>query len=68
MCNPEYTMKFKKGDKITAIQKGMGLEDAVVTGTLKQNGKQYYKLKIPCGTALLPTCAEPNYKIIEDGD
>ena len=57
-------MKFNVGDRITAIQKGMGLEDAVVLGTLEQENKQYYRLKIPCGTALLPVCAEINYKLI----
>ena len=58
-------MRFKEGDRITAIHKGMGLEDAVVTGTLTQKGKEYYRLKIPCGTALLPVCAEVNYKIFD---
>lgn len=58
-------MKFKVGDKITAIQRGMGLEDAVVTGFTEYKGRQCYALKIACGTALLPTCAEVNYKLVE---
>lgn len=60
-------MKFKKGDRITANVKGQGLEEAVVADIVKKEGKKYYKLKIPCGTALLQTCAEVNYKLVEDG-
>ena len=56
-------MKFKKGDKIEPIAQGLGFENATVTGITKQNGKQYYTLKIMCGTATIPVNAETNYQI-----
>ena len=59
---------FKSGDRITARIKGQGLEEAVVIDVVKKEGKKYYRLKIPCGTALLQTCADVNYKLVEDGN
>ena len=55
-------MKFKKGDKIVVTEFGRGFENATVTGVIKQNGKQYYTLKIMNGTATIPVSAEVNYK------
>ena len=61
-------MKFSKVDRITAIIKGQGLEDATVTGTAEYNGRECYMLKIACGTALLPICAEVGYKLYKERD
>lgn len=58
-------MKFKKGDNITVAEYGLGFEKATVLGVIKQNGKQYYSLKIVNGTATIPVTAENNYKILE---
>ena len=52
-------MKFKNGDKIVVTEFGRGFENATVTGIIKQNGKQYYTLKIPIS-------AEVNYKLLEE--
>ena len=59
-------MKFKKGDKIVVTEFGRGFENATVTGVIKQKGKQYYTLKILCGTATIPISAEVNYKLLEE--
>jgi RNA polymerase-interacting CarD/CdnL/TRCF family regulator len=59
-------MKFKSGDKIVVNEYGRGFESATVTGVIKQNGKQYYTLKILCGTATIPISAEVNYKLLEE--
>ena len=59
-------MKFKKGDKIVVTEFGRGFENATVTGIIKQNGKQYYTLKILCGNATIPISAEVNYKLLEE--
>ena len=58
-------MKFKKGDILTAVEYGLGFEKAAVIGTVVQNGKQYYSLKIMNGTATIPVSAESNYKILK---
>lgn len=63
--------KFKKGDRITAIDKGRGFEEAIVLGTFisqekRTRGKQMYLLKIICGTATIPIEAEVNYEIMKD--
>ena len=58
-------MKFNRGDVITAIEFGMGYEDATVTNVIKRNGKQYYTLSILCGTATIPVSAEVNYKKVK---
>lgn len=58
-------MKFKAGDTIVVDIYGNGFEKATVTGVIKQNGKQYYKLKIMNGTATIPISAEVNYKKVE---
>ena len=59
-------MKFKAGDIIIVNEGGCGFDRATVTGVIEQNGKQYYTLKIMCGTATIPISAEVNYKIFED--
>ena len=59
-------MKFKAGDNIVANEYGRGFESATVTGVIKQNGKQYYTLKIVNGTATIPISAEINYKLLEE--
>lgn len=58
-------MKFKKGDKITVSEYGMGFEDATVKGVVNENGRKYYVLKIVNGTATVPVSAESNYKLKE---
>ena len=57
--------KFKKGDRITAIERGMGLDDAIITGVVEYNKKQCYKVNIPCGFAYVPIDSECNYKLKE---
>lgn len=59
-------MKFKAGDNIVVNEYGRGFESATVTGVIKQNGKQYYTLKIVNGTATIPASAEINYKLLEE--
>ena len=59
-------MKFKAGDTIVVDEYGNGFDKATVTGVIKQNGKQYYTLKIMNGTATIPVSAEVNYKIFEN--
>ena len=59
-------MKFKKGDTITVTEYGRGFDKATVTGMVEKNGKQYYTLKIMCGTATIPVSAEVNYKKFEE--
>ena len=56
-------MKFKKGDVITAVERGLGLEEATVTDIVKYNKKQCYKVDIPCGYAYVPVDSEVNYKL-----
>jgi RNA polymerase-interacting CarD/CdnL/TRCF family regulator len=58
-------MKFNIGDTIVVDEYGKGFERATVTGVIKQNGKQYYTLKIMCGTATIPISAEVNYNKVE---
>lgn len=58
-------MKFKKGDRITAIICGSGFEKATVIGVVEEKGRQYYSLKIMNGTATIPLTAENNYKLSE---
>lgn len=56
-------MKFKKGDQIVPTESYQGFENATVTGIIKQNGKQYYTLRIIQGTATIPVSAEEFYKL-----
>ncbi len=58
-------MKFKVGDVLTVDEYGRGFDMATVTGIIEQNGKQYYTLKIMCGTATIPVSAEVNYKLFK---
>jgi hypothetical protein len=58
-------MKFKVGDVLTVDEYGRGFDMATVTGVIEQNGKQYYTLKIMCGTATIPVSAEVNYKLFK---
>lgn len=60
--------KFKKDDRITAIERGIGLEDAVVIDIVEYNNKQCYKVSIPCGFAYIPIDSEVNYKLKEKKD
>jgi hypothetical protein len=65
--------KFKPGDRIEAIDKGSGFEEAIVLGTFTEMNKgkfkcqEMYNLKIPCGTATIPVSAEYNYQILKKG-
>jgi len=58
-------MRFKKGDRITPVDRGRGFEDAVITKIIKKRKKEYYVLKIICGTATIPVGAEINYKLAD---
>jgi ethanolamine transporter EutH len=58
-------MKFKVGDVLTVSEYGRGFDMATVTGIIEQNGKQYYTLKIMCGTATIPVSTEVNYKLFK---
>lgn len=63
--------KFKRGDVISAIERGTGFEQAEVLDTYiekkgRNKGKLMYHLKIPCGMAYLPVAAEVNYQICKD--
>ena len=68
MCNLVLlqSMKFNAGDIIVVDEYGRGFDMATVTDVIKQNGKQYYTLKIVNGTATIPISAEINYKIFEN--
>ena len=60
--------KFHKGDRITAIDKARGFDDATVLNTFiseekRTKGKEMYLLKIMCGTATIPVSAEINYQL-----
>lgn len=61
-------MKFKKGDHVTVTDFGRGFADAIVTGIVEENGKQYYSLKIMNGTATIPISAEVNYELVDDDE
>lgn len=56
-------MKFKPGDIIAAIERGLGLEEATVTAIVEYNKKKCYKVDIPCGYAYVPVDSEVNYKL-----
>ena len=63
--------KFKEGDIIEAIERGMGFEQATVLGTYmekkgRHKGEEMYRLKIPNGTATQPVEAEVNYRICKN--
>lgn len=60
--------KFKQGDRIEAIDKSRGFEEAIVLNTFiskekPTKGKEMYLLKIICGTATIPVTAEYNYQL-----
>ena len=50
--------KFKVGQTIGAIERGMGLEEATIT----RIDDKYYYCRIVNGFAKLPIVAEVNYK------
>lgn len=52
--------KFKKGQIIGAIQRGMGLDEALIT----RIDDKYYYCRIINGTAKIPIVAEVNYQIV----
>ena len=52
--------KFKKGQTIGAITRGLGLEEATITRV----DDKYYYCRIVNGTAMIPIVAEINYKIV----
>ena len=54
---------FKKGQTITAIDRGMGLEEATIMGIVDYKDRKHYKCSIPCGFALIPIEAQINYKL-----
>ena len=58
-------MKFHAGQKITAIERGLGLEEATITGIVEYKGKKCYKCDIPCGYAYVPVDSEVNYQLKE---
>lgn len=58
---------FNIGDIITPKEYHQGFENARVIRLSEINGKQYYTLKILCGTATIPLSAEENYKVIDNG-
>ena len=57
--------KFKKGQTITAIIRGTGLEEATIQDIVEYKGRMHYKCSILKGIALIPLEAEPCYKIKE---
>ena len=61
--------KFKAFDKITAIERGRGFEEATVLNifTAKKGrfkGREMYYVKIMNGTATIPISAEENYELV----
>ena len=58
-------MRFQVGETITAIERGIGLEEATVTAIVEYKGKMCYKCDIPCGYAYVPVDSEVNYKLKE---
>lgn len=59
-------MKFKVGDKLKVAEYGKGFDDSTVIGVTENNGRQYYILKIMCGTATIPISAEVNYELFKE--
>ena len=59
-------LKFKKGDTITAIYDGRGVDKATVMSIIKQDGKYFYKCKIMNGVLILPSEAEEIYTLHPD--
>ena len=55
-------MRFKKGDTITPKEYCTGFENATVIDIFEKDSKQYYKLKILNGTAIIPAGADVNYE------
>ena len=56
-------MKFKEGDTIQAVERGLGFEEATVTDIVEYKKRQCYKVDIPCGYAYIPVDSEVNYKL-----
>ena len=64
--------KFKINDVIIPIERNRGFEQARITGIFidtdkksKFKGRTMYKLKIPCGIAIIPVEAEEFYKLAD---
>ena len=55
--------KFKAGQTIEAIERGMGFEKAAIYHV----DDRFYYCKIMCGKAKIPIIAENNYKVSESG-
>ena len=57
--------RFKLGDKIKAIMPRRGFEEAEVMGIIEVNGQKCYKLRIPCGKAIMKVTNEDSYELIK---
>ena len=57
--------KFKPGDKIKAIMPRRGFEEAEVMGIIEVKGQRCYKLRIPCGKAIMKVSNEDSYELIK---
>lgn len=57
--------KFKPGDKIKAIMPRRGFEEAEVMGVIEVKGQKCYKLRIPCGKAIMKVANEDSYELIK---
>ena len=57
--------KFKPGDRIKAIMPRRGFEEAEVMGIIEVDGQKCYKLRIPCGKAIMKVTNEDSYELIK---
>ena len=57
--------KFKPGDKIKAIIPRRGFEEATVMDIIEMKGHKCYKLRIPCGKAIMRVTNEDNYELMD---
>ena len=57
--------KFKPGDRIKASIPRRGFEEAEVMDIIEVKGQKCYKLRIPCGKAIMKVTNEDGYELIK---
>lgn len=55
--------KFKPGDRIKAAIPRRGFEEAEVMDIIEVKGQKCYKLRIPCGKAIMKVSNEEMYDL-----
>ena len=60
--------KFKLGDVIKAAIPRRGFEEATVIDIIEHKGHKCYKLRIPCGKAIMRVSNEEMYDLKENNN